>query len=69
LRDLDAIERAAAAIAATQATKRSKAPFLSRLLIAYPGLQPRAVATLLNITPQGARKVLASLSQGKAIAS
>ena len=61
LRDLDRIERAIAAASASDVTKRSKAPLLSRLLMTYPGLQPRAVATLLNVTPQGARKLLASV--------
>jgi hypothetical protein len=65
LRDLDLIERTIASAIAPNVTKRSKAPLLSRLLVAYPGLQPRAVATLLNVTPQGARKLLASISDGR----
>lgn len=63
LRDLDRIERAVASTNTANVTKRSKAPLLSRLLVAYPGLQPRAVATLLNVTPQGARKLLASIGE------
>lgn len=63
LRDLDRIERAIAASSTSDVTRRSKAPLLSRLLMTYPGLQPRAVATLLNVTPQGARKLLASVRE------
>ena len=60
LRDLDRIERLVAAYENCPAvTKRSKAPLLFRLQITYPGLQPKAVARLLGITPQGARKLLA----------
>jgi len=63
LRELDFIERAAARIRSDrQVTKRSKAPLLARLQLSYPGLQPAAVARLLNVTPQGARKLLASTS-------
>lgn len=59
LRELDAIERVAAkALADRGATRRSKAPFLARLQLCYPGLQALAVAKLLNVTPQGARKLL-----------
>ncbi|MEP6867147.1 MAG: hypothetical protein ABJA20_01390 [Novosphingobium sp.] len=58
LRDLDKIERAARRIDERQATKRSKAPLLARLQLAYPGLTPRAVTQLLDVTPQGARKLL-----------
>lgn len=62
LRELDAIERAASRISvALQVTKRSKAPILARLQLSYPGLQPAAVARLLNVTPQGARKLLAAM--------
>ncbi|RZF63532.1 hypothetical protein EWE75_15730 [Sphingomonas populi] len=61
LRDLDTIERSAAAIEiASVATKRSKAPILARLKLAYPGLKPAAVSRLLGVTPQGARKLLAT---------
>lgn len=59
LRDLDRTERAIASSGVTSdVTKRSKAPLLSRLLLTYPDLQPRAVVKLLNVTPQGARKLL-----------
>ena len=67
LRDLDRIERQARTIADGPATKRSKAPLLARLQLAYPGLGPKAVARLLNVTPQGARKLLAS--RGPALSS
>ena len=63
LRELDAIERAATRLLADRGvTRRSKAPILARLQLAYPGLQPAAVARLLKVTPQGARKLLASLA-------
>eukprot|EP00456_Euglypha_rotunda_P006524 TRINITY_DN11127_c0_g1_i18.p1 TRINITY_DN11127_c0_g1~~TRINITY_DN11127_c0_g1_i18.p1 ORF type:complete len:315 (-),score=22.12 TRINITY_DN11127_c0_g1_i18:341-1285(-) len=62
LRDLDAIERSASRMVETlSVTKRSKSPLLARLQLAYPGLQPSAVAKLLQVTPQGARKLLAGL--------
>jgi hypothetical protein len=62
LRDLDAIERAASRIQTDLAvTKRSKAPLLARLQLCYPGLHPSAVSRLLGVTPQGARKLIASL--------
>ena len=64
LRDLDVIERAATRLLAVRGvTRRSKAPILARLQLAYPGLQPAAVARLLKVTPQGARKLLASLAR------
>lgn len=64
LRDLTAIERSMDRAAVhRQFTKRSKAPLLARLLIAYPGLQAGAVATLLGVTPQGARKLLAATTR------
>lgn len=59
LRDLDRIERQSRKIAERPTTRRSKAPLLARLQLAYPGLSPKAVARLLNVTPQGARKLLA----------
>lgn len=61
LRDLDRIERAARKIDESAATKRSKAPLLARLQIAYPGLTAKAVVRLLGVTPQGARKLLAEV--------
>lgn len=66
LRDLDRIERQAANILETMAvTRRSRAPLLARLQLAYPGLRPKAVARLLEVTPQGARKLLADERQGQ----
>jgi hypothetical protein len=67
LRELDAIERTASRTANDQgATRRSKAPLLARLQLSYPGLQPTAVARLLGVTPQGARKMLATLDSSAA---
>lgn len=67
LRELRVIERVLErGHANLQVTKRSKAPALARLLIAYPGLQPSAVARLLGVTPQGARKLLAGFSDPSA---
>ena len=60
LRGLDRIEREASQLNALTVTKRSRAPLLARLQIAYPGLQTKAVAQLLGVTPQGARKLLAT---------
>jgi hypothetical protein len=63
LRELDLIERAASRSRQDYGvTRRSKAPLLARLQLSYPGLQPAAVARLLGVTPQGARKLLASLN-------
>jgi hypothetical protein len=62
LRELEAVERAVRrGRADLKVTKRSKTPVLARLLVAYPGLQASAVARLLGVTPQGARKLLASI--------
>lgn len=59
LRELDSIEREAGrTLSGMQVTKRSKAPLLARLQLTYPGIQASAVAKLLDITPQGARKLL-----------
>lgn len=62
LRDLDQIERSVRRLDTAGFTRRSKAPLLTRLQIAYPGLQPKAVSRLLGVTPQGARKLLAAVS-------
>lgn len=61
LKDLDWIERQGPKILAMSATPRSRAPLLARLALAYPGLRPSAVARLLDVTPQGARKLVAKL--------
>jgi len=66
LRDLDRIERQISRLHEREGlTKRSKSPLLARLNLAYPGLTPKAVARLLDVTPQGARKLLASASTGQ----
>lgn len=58
LADLDRLERAIAQLPAQLGvTRRSKAPLLARLDLAYPGLTLPAVARLLGISPQGAVKV------------
>ena len=46
-------------------TRRSKAPLLLRLELAYPGLRVPAIARLLGISPQGAAK-MARLVRGAA---
>lgn len=61
LRDLALMERDVAGLRNEGFTKRSKAPLLSRLQLIYPGLQPAAIAKLLDVTPQGARKLLKSV--------
>lgn len=60
LRDLDRIEQEGRNLDTMSVTNRSEAPPLARLQIAYPGLQFKAIARLLGITPQGARKLLAT---------
>ena len=63
LRDLDSLERRlATTLAGLDATQRSHAPLLARLLLTYPGLRPKSVAQLIGITPQGARKLLNRVS-------
>jgi hypothetical protein len=44
-------------------TKRSKAPLLMRLGLAYPGLSKTAVARLLGISHQGATKLVAQVER------
>lgn len=61
LKDLDWIERQGSKSLAVSATRRSRAPLLARLALAYPGLRPAAVTRLLQVTPQGARKLLATV--------
>lgn len=46
-------------------TRRSKAPLLLRLQLAYPGLSRVAVARLLGISHQGATKLLARIEAGR----
>ena len=43
-------------------TKRSKAPLLMRLELAYPGLSKVAIARLLGISHQGATKLVSQLA-------
>lgn len=62
LKDLDWIERHGSKALTMPATRRSRAPLLARLALAYPGLRPSAVARLLEVTPQGARKLVAKLA-------
>ena len=63
LLDLEGLERRlAATLAGLDTTRRSHAPLLARLLLAYPGLRPKSVAQLIGITPQGARKLLDRVS-------
>ena len=60
LAELDRLERALLRIPADlKVTKRSKAPLLARLQVAYPDLRVPAIARLLGISPQGAVKVQA----------
>ncbi len=61
LKDLDWIERHGSKALTMPVTRRSQAPLLARLALAYPGLRPSAVARLLQVTPQGARKLLATI--------
>lgn len=63
LRELDRIERRLNHMPSDLAvTKRSKAPLLMRLELAYPGLSRTAVARLLGISHQGATKLMAQIS-------
>lgn len=56
--ELDRLERALARIPLDlKVTKRSKAPLLARLQLAYPDLRVPAIARLLGISPQGALKL------------
>lgn len=62
LRDLDRIERQMARLPADfKVTRRSRAPLLMRLELAYPGLSRVAVAQLLGISHQGATKLVAQV--------
>jgi len=65
--ELTELERLAASMLSDRdVTRRSKVPLLDRLLLAYPGLQPPAIARLLQVTPQGARKLLRAAQQANA---
>jgi hypothetical protein len=63
LKDLDHLEKFGPRALPTGTTRRSRLPVLARLLLAYPGLSASAVARLLDVTPQGARKLLAACSR------
>jgi hypothetical protein len=59
LSELDRLERKVRAIApALSVTRRSRAPLLMRLSLAYPGLSVAAAARLLGVSHQGATKLL-----------
>lgn len=63
LAELDRLERALLRIPADlKVTKRSKAPLLARLQLAYPGLRVPAIARLLGMSPQGAVKLHSKLT-------
>lgn len=62
LKDLDWIERAGPAALPARTTRRSRAPLLARLELAYPDLRPAAIARLLGVSPQGARKMRAAIT-------
>lgn len=58
LAELDRLERTLQRLPAeTRWTRRSKAPLLLRLELAYPGLRLPAIARLLGISHQGATKL------------
>ena len=62
LSELDRLEKRLARLPRLlDVTKRSKAPLLLRLELAYPGLSKTAVARLLGISHQGATKLVAQL--------
>ncbi|QGP81078.1 hypothetical protein [Sphingobium sp. CAP-1] len=62
LTDLDRLESQMRRLPAMLGvTRRSKAPLLARLELAYPGLSRVAVARLLDISHQGATKLVAQL--------
>lgn len=62
LAELNRLETRLARLPADLAvTKRSKAPLLMRLELAYPGLSKTAIARLLGISHQGATKLVAQL--------
>ncbi|MFK4875316.1 hypothetical protein, partial [Novosphingobium sp. ZW T3_23] len=63
LAELDRLERALLRITADlKVTKRSKAPLLARLQLAYPDLRVPAIARLLGMSPQGAVKLHSKLN-------
>ncbi|WP_327752385.1 hypothetical protein VVT58_18400 (plasmid) [Sphingobium sp. SJ10-10] len=64
LTELDRLEAKLARLPAElTVTRRSKAPLLMRLELAYPGLRKTAVARLLGISHQGATKLVAQVEK------
>ena len=64
LTELDRLEAKLARLPAElTVTRRSKAPLLMRLELAYPGLRKMAVARLLGISHQGATKLVAQVEK------
>ena len=64
LTELDRLEAKLARLPMDLAvTRRSKAPLLMRLELAYPGLSKMAVARLLGISHQGATKLIAQVEK------
>lgn len=64
LTELDRLEAKLAHLPAElTVTRRSKAPLLMRLELAYPGLSKTAVARLLGISHQGATKLVAQVEK------
>lgn len=64
LTELDRLEAKLARLPAElTVTRRSKAPLLMRLELAYPGLSKTAVARLLGISHQGATKLVAQVEK------
>ncbi|NML87470.1 hypothetical protein HHL26_00105 [Sphingobium sp. TB-6] len=64
LTELDRLEAKLARLPAElTVTRRSKAPLLMRLELAYPGLNKTAVARLLGISHQGATKLVAQVEK------
>lgn len=67
LKELDRLETRLARLDGTlDVTRRSKAPLLARLELAYPNLRTSAVARLLGISHQGATKLIRQLRDARA---
>lgn len=66
LHELDRLERRGARLPEElRVTKRSKAPLLMRLELAYPGLSRPAAARLLGISHQGVTKLMAQIAAAR----
>ena len=61
--ELDRLEAKLAQLPQLPVTRRSKAPLLIRLELAYPGLGRTAIARLLGISHQGATKLVAQVER------